>query len=151
MEYSLELHIEVPRQEVIRVFNHTENTFRWQPALKDLELISGTDRSEGACYRMVYEGRKGELEVEETILHQNLPDEYVTLQNSPGVKNTIRHTFSETSDRQTHWRVENHFRFRGMMRLMGPWMKAAFSGNTLLNMERFKAFAENSFRQSDYI
>jgi hypothetical protein len=148
MKYSLELRIEVPLQEVIRIFDHTENTFQWQPGLKNLELISGTDRSEGACYRLVYEGRKGELEVEETVLHRNLPNEYVTRQISPGVKNTIRHSFSETSDRQTLWRMENLFLFRGMMRLMAPMMKSAFSGNTLLNMERFKEFAENSYKQS---
>jgi len=149
MKYALELKIEVPRQEVIRVFDHTENTFRWQPGLKDLELISGNDREHGASYQLLYKGRKGELRVEETVLLRNLPDEFVTLQTSPGVRNTIRHTFSETADHQTLWRMENHFRFRGMMRLMAPLMKQAFSGNTLLNMERFKSFAENKFRESE--
>jgi hypothetical protein len=31
-----------------------------------------------------------------------------------------------------------------MMRIMAPFMKSAFTANTLLHMERFKIFAENS-------
>ena len=144
MEYTTELLIELPRKRVIRFFDSTENTRQWQPGIKSLKLIGGTDRKVGARYRIVYEGRKGDLTVEETVLVRNLPDEYSALQRSQGVKNTIHHFFIEKTPRQTLWRMVNHFRFGGMMRIMAPFMKSAFTANTLLHMERFKIFAENS-------
>jgi hypothetical protein len=144
MEYTTDLLIELPRNKVIQFFDNTAYASQWQPGIKSLKLIDGTDREAGARYRIVYEGRKGDLTVEERVLKRNLPDEYTVFQRSRGVKNTIKHIFFETAPQQTMWRTVNHFRFGGMMRLMAPFMKSAFSSNTLLHMERFKIFAEQS-------
>ena len=144
MEYTTELLIELPREKVVRFFDNTENTIHWQPGIKSLRLIEGSDRKVGARYRIVYEGRKSDLKVEETVLKRNLPDEYTTLHRSRGVKNTIQNMFIENTPRQTLWRMVNHFRFGGMMRLMAPFMKSAFASNSLLRMERFKRWIEQS-------
>jgi hypothetical protein len=144
MKYTAELTIDLPRKKVVRLFDNTENTFLWQPGLRSLKLIQGSDRKEGARYLIVYEGRKEDLAVEETVVKRNLPDEFITVHRSRGVKNTIHHLFVENTPQQTMWRMVNQFRFSGMMRLMAPWMKQAFAGNTLLHMERFKRFAEST-------
>ena len=51
--------------------------------------------------------------------------------------------FTEEEAGKTIWRTVSVFRFRGLMALMAPFMKSAFTGNTLLNMVHFKSFAEN--------
>jgi hypothetical protein len=62
---------------------------------------------------------------------------------SPGVVNTVQNLFAASVEGTTRWKVVNHFRFRGLMKWMAPFMKQAFRSNTLLSMERFKMFAEN--------
>ena len=93
---------------------------------------------------MVYEARKGDLNMTETITKRNFPDEFHTIYESRGVYNEMYNYFSEVEANKTIWRTESVFKFRGFMALMAPFMKTAFSSNTLLNMEHFKTFAENN-------
>ncbi|MGW8316321.1 MAG: SRPBCC family protein [Bacteroidales bacterium] len=148
MEYTTEVIIDLPLQEVIRIFDNTENSYWWQPGLKDIKMIKGEDRTEGTVYRMVYEGRRSDLVVEETVLAARLPAEYTTVSRSPGVVNTVRNVFASSGEGTTRWQTVNQFQFRGMMRWMAPFMKQAFRSNTLLSMERFRMYAENENRST---
>ena len=146
MEYTTEVAINLPLEKVIQLYDSTENTHRWQPGLKEIRKISGEDRSQGARYRVVFEGRRSDLVVEETVQTRRLPEEYTTVIRSPGVTNTVQNLFMRTEEGTTRWRIVNHFQFRGVMKWMAPFMKQAFRGNTLLGMERFKMYAENEIR-----
>ncbi len=143
MEYITEVAINLPLDEVLRLFDNTENAYRWQPGLKEVRRLGGEERSEGARYRLRYEGRKSDLIAEESVIVRRLPEEYTTMITSPGVVNTVQNLFAASVDGTTRWKVVNHFRFRGLMKWMAPFMKQAFRSNTLLSMERFKMFAEN--------
>jgi hypothetical protein len=79
----------------------------------------------------------------ETITKRNLPDEFHGVYEARGVYNEMYNYFEEQENQATLWRTESVFKFRGLMALMAPFMKAAFTNNTLLNMERFKNFAEH--------
>jgi hypothetical protein len=149
MEFITEVAIDLPLEKVITIFDNTDNTYWWQPGLKEITILEGEDRAEGAHYRMVFEGRKNDLVVEETVLTRNLPGEYTTVNRSRGVENSVRNQFFSSGDGTTRWRTFNRYRFTGMMRWMAPFMKQAFKSNTLLIMERFKMFAENENRSSN--
>ena len=144
MKYSTEVIINLPRSRVIELFDNTENIYKWQQGLKSFETISGNPGQEGARSSMVYESRKGDLNMTETITKRNFPDEFHTIYESRGVYNEMYNYFSEVETNKTIWRTESVFKFRGFMALMAPFMKTAFSSNTLLNMEHFKTFAENN-------
>jgi uncharacterized protein YndB with AHSA1/START domain len=150
MIFTTEVIINVPLEEVLRMFDNTDSTYWWQPGLKDIKRLRGKDRAEGAQYRLLYEGRKSDLVVEETVLISNLPEEYTTLSRSPGVEHTVRNHFFPSEEGTTRWQTLNQYHFRGMMRWLAPFMKQAFRSNALLNMERFKMFAENESRSSDH-
>lgn len=150
MEYTTEVAINLSLEKVIRLFDSTDNTYRWQPGLKEIRKISGEDRSQGARYRMVYEGRRGDLVVEETVLIRRLPEEYTIVIRSPGVKNTVQNLFMRAEEGSTRWQIVNHFHFRGVMKWMAPFMKQGFRNNTLLGMERFKMYAEYEIRSSEH-
>ncbi|MEN8226925.1 MAG: SRPBCC family protein [Bacteroidota bacterium] len=147
MKYTTEVTINLPRNRVIELFDSTKNLQQWQVGLKSFETISGNPGQEGTRSKMVYEGRKGDLEMTETITKRNLPDEYHGIYKARGVYNEIYNYFTEPEERRTHWRIVSVFRFRGLMALMAPFMKTAFTHNTLLNMERFKSFAEKTNQQ----
>ena len=144
MKYSTQVSIHLSRDKVIELFDSTENLYKWQPGLLRFEHLSGEPGKAGAKSRMVYEARKGELEMVETISQRNLPDEFHGTYEARGVFNQVFNYFTEEKAGTTVWRTENVFRFKGMMALMAPFMKKAFTHNTLLTMERFKVFAESS-------
>lgn len=144
MKYATEITINLPRKEVIALFDSTENMFKWQEGLKSFDHIDGDPGQEGSRHKMVYEGRRGDLEMIETITKRNFPDEFHGTYQAKGVYNEMYNYFSEAQSGTTIWRTVSIFRFKGLMALMAPFMKSAFTGNTLLNMERFKAFAEGA-------
>ena len=142
MEYTTEVSINVPRKKVIELFDSSENMYKWQEGLKSFDHLEGEAGQEGARSAMIYESRRGELKMTETITVRNLPEEFHAVYEAKGVYNEMFNYFTESEAGKTTWRTVSIFRFRGLMALMAPFMKSAFSGNTLLNMERFKTFAE---------
>ena len=85
MKYTTEITINLPRTRVIELFDSTENMYKWQEGLKSFEHLSGEPGQEGAKSSMVYEARKGELPMTETIISRNLPDEFHALYEAKGV------------------------------------------------------------------
>lgn len=144
MKYTNEITIELPRALVIELFDNTENISKWQEGLKSIDHLEGEPGEEGSTSRMVYAGRKSDLVITETVTKRSFPEEYCISYKSKGVYNEVINHFSEPEPGRTHWKMANSFTFNGMMALMAPFVKSAFTANTLLNMERFKAFAEQS-------
>ena len=147
MKYTTEVIINLPRLRVIELFDNVENMYKWQEGLKSYKVLSGNPGQEGSRSEMVYEGRKGDLVMTETITKRDFPDEFHGIHKARGVYNEIFNYFIEIEKNKTIWRTLSVFRFRGLMTLMAPFMKTAFTKNTLLNMERFKTFAENPAKQ----
>jgi len=132
----------MPRARVIELFLNTRNLKYWQPGLKSFEHLEGNQGEEGARSKLVYAGRKSDLVITETITSNQLPEQIDMSYKSRGVYNVVENHFTEQEPGLTLWRTENYFRFGGVMMLMVPFMKQAFIHNTLLNMDRFKLFAE---------
>lgn len=144
MKYTSEVIIRLSREKVIELFDNTENLYKWQPGLRSFEHLSGEAGKEGCQSTMVYDGRKGDLVMTETITHRKLPEEFHGVYKAKGVYNEMYNYFSEPEAGITLWKTVSVFRFKGLMALMAPFMKKAFMDNTLLSMERFKVFAETA-------
>ncbi len=143
MKYTTEILIHLPRQTVVELFIQSDKLSEWQPGLKSFTHLEGTPGEEGARAELVYEGRKGDLVMTETIIKKQLPEQLHMIYRSRGVYNEVNNRFTEEEPGRTLWRIENMFRFRGIMRLLAPLMKQAFIQNTMLTMDRFKIFAEH--------
>ncbi|MEA3460496.1 MAG: SRPBCC family protein [Bacteroidota bacterium] len=143
MKYTCEILIKLSRQEVVELFDSTENLQKWQPGLLSLTHLEGKPGEVGARSELVYESRKGDLEMTETITAKKLPEQFHMSYRARGVYNDVENWFIEKEPGVTLWRTVNFFRFRGIMMLMVPFMKQAFIHNTMLNMDRFKLFVEN--------
>lgn len=143
MKYTAEIMIRLPRQAVVELFGQSDKLSEWQPGLKSITHLEGTPGEEGARAELVYEGRKGDLVMTETIIKKQLPEQFHMIYRSRGVYNEVNNWFIEEEPGRTLWRTENMFRFSGIMRLLAPLMKQAFIHNTMLTMDRFKIFAEH--------
>lgn len=144
MKYTIDISINMPRERVIELFDNPDNLSKWQLGLKSFTQLEGKAGQEGSSSRMVFTGRKSDLVITETVKRRNFPDLYCVDYKSKGVYNEVINHFSEPEPGQTIWKMINVFKFSGIMALMAPFMKSAFTSNTLLNMERFKAFAEKA-------
>jgi len=143
MKYSSEILIRLPRNKVIEIFQNSDFLQKWQPGLKRFESLDGTPGEEGAQSKLVYESRKGDLVMTETIIKKQLPESIDKVYISQGVYNRVENRFTEQEFGVTIWQSVIYFRFRGIMMIMAPFLKRAFIQNTLLNMDRFKLYAEN--------
>ena len=144
MRYTTEIIISLPRNRILELFDNTENLSQWQPGLLKFTHLEVKPGEEGARSELVYEGRKGDLVMIETIKTKQLPEQFHMSYKARGVYNEVENWFTEKEPGQTLWKTENYFRFGGIMMLMVPFMKKAFIHNTMLNMDRFKLFAEGT-------
>ncbi len=142
MKYTTEIIIDLPRQRVIELFDNPDNLAKWQPGLKSFEHFEGELGQSGAKSRLLYDEGGREIEMVETILTSNFPDEFSGTYEAKGVFNRISNYFYEEGKNQTRWVTENEFRLSGLMALMGIFMRGAFPKQTLEHMQNFKDFAE---------
>lgn len=150
MKYTTEINIDLPRAEVIEKLDNIDNIKHWQRGLISAEHLSGTPGEEGAKMALKYKMGKRNLELVETIIKRNFPDEFHAVYDTKGVHNIQKNTFTETSDGNTKWVSENEFRFSGfMMKIMGLLMPGAFKKQSLKYLQDFKNFAENGTSVSE--
>ena len=89
-----------------------------------------------------YKMGKREMNLVETIIKRNLPDELHMTYDTKGVHNIQKNHFKEEGDK-TRWVSESEFQFSGFgMKLMAFFMPGAFKKQSLKYMQDFKAFAE---------
>jgi hypothetical protein len=141
MQYTSEITINLPRQRVIELFNSTDNLYKLQQGLKSFEHVSGEPGKDGAVSELVYEMGSRKVEMTETIVKANFPDEYDATYEAKNVWNLTESTFIDEG-KQTRWVMENEFKMGGLMGLMSRLMPGQFKKQTLSDMNRFKEFAE---------
>ncbi|MCK5571108.1 MAG: SRPBCC family protein [Bacteroidetes bacterium] len=144
MKYTCELTIELPRKRVVELFDNPDNLAKWLPGLQSFEHLSGEMGQPGATSRLIFEERGRRVEMIETVVTRNLPDEFTGTYEAKGMKNLIANHFYEEGPQETRWEIETEFTFSGSMKLFSPFMRKAFPKQTLNHMTRFKEFAESS-------
>jgi uncharacterized membrane protein len=143
MKYTSEVTIGLPREHVIELFDSPNNLLKWMPGLQRFEHLTGEEGQPGATSRLVFEQRGKRVEMIETIVRRDLPDEFTGTYETKGVKNLVANRFYEEGPQKTRWVMETEFTFSGPMKLMAPMMKGSFSKQTKEFMDRFKEFAES--------
>ena len=144
MRYKTEVFINLPRERVIELFDSFENLKKWQEGLVSFEHISGDPGRPGAKTRLLYDMGRRRMEMIETIIERNLPDEFSGTYDASGVHNIVRNYFYDEGER-TRWVLDSEFQFRSFMRIMSLFIPGSkFREQTRGSMEAFKRFAENA-------
>ena len=108
------------------------------------EPLEGTPGQKGAKSQLKYLMGKRKVDMIETIISRNLPEEFSATYEAKGVWNEVCNYFYETNPNSTKWVTENEFRFSGFMKIIGSLMPGAFKKQSFQYMELFKAFAEKA-------
>ena len=148
MKYTCEITIDLPRQRVIELFDNPDNMSKWMPGLQSFEHLTGARGEPGATARLIFDQGGKQIEMTETILSRNLPEEFSRTYKTEGVENHLVNRFYEEESQRTRWVTETEFTFSGKMKVMASMMKGAFKEQTEEYMERFKNFAETRGAQS---
>ena len=143
MKYTTEIVVDVPREEFIKKMDDPDNMKHWQQGLIGYEQLSASPGQEGSRMSLSYEMGKRKMDLVETIIKKDLPEEIHMTYETKGVHNIQKNYFKE-EDEKTRWVSESEFQFSGFgMKLMGFLMPGAFKKQSLKYMQDFKAFAEN--------
>ena len=142
MKYELEVDINLPREKVIELFDNQDNISKWQCGLESFEHLSGEPGTVGAKSLIKYNMNKRKIEMTETIIKKDLPNEYWFTFEAKGMWNQVENYFEVIDENTTKWRIDNDFKGKGMLALMLFLMPGMFKKQSLKFMNNFKAFAE---------
>ncbi len=143
MKYQQQITINKPRKEVVAKYSDPDNLKHWQRGFIFMKPINGNLGDEGSQNLLKYNMGNREIEMTETIIKNNLPDEYSATYEAKGVYNYQVNRFSPTLEAETLWITDNEFKFSGFMKLFGWFMPGAFKKQSRKYMEDFKAFVED--------
>lgn len=142
MKYTSMVTIGLPRDKVLELFDSTEHLQKWQNGLRSFEHLGGDPGQIGATSRLIYDMNGRVVEMKETVIHRDLPDELSFTYEAKGVWNSCVNRFVEVGPDATRWEMDNEFRCTGFMRLLTTLLPGSFRKQTLADMNRFKEFAE---------
>lgn len=144
MKYSAEIEINKPVDKVIELFDNPDNMYKWMKGLQSFEHISGTAGRPGAKSRLKFKMGKRDIEMVETILVRNLPDEFTGTYEVKGVYNIVKNKFQKIDERKTRYITEQEFQFKGFMKCIAFLMPGAFKKESMKHLVNFKNFAESA-------
>lgn len=143
MKYSNETIINRPLNKVIELFDDPDNLAEWQPGFISMEHIEGTHGQPGAKYKLHYKMGKRDIEMIETILVRDLPNEFTGTYEAKNVWNKVSNHFEAIDENTTKYTSENEFKFKGFMKIFGILMPGAFKKQSQKYLDLFKEFAES--------
>jgi carbon monoxide dehydrogenase subunit G len=143
MKYITEIDIDKPIDRVIELFDNPKYYKNWMDGLLGFELKSGTQGQPGATSIFKFKMGSGEMEMLETVIIRNFPDEFTVTYQAKGVYNIVKSKFVKLDENRTKYINENEFQFSGLMKIIGVLMPGIFKKQSLKYLVDFKSFVES--------
>lgn len=147
MKYICSIEIAVPIKEVIKLWENESYFKEWQDGFKSIEHLSGIPHTKGAKSKIILED-KVRIELIETILSINLPEEKTALYEHIHMTNTQISKFKAVTNNKTLYTSEvEYIKFNGfMINIMAKLFPNKFKQQSQKWMNQFKDFAERSYK-----
>lgn len=143
MKYSADIEINASIDKVIALFDDYDKRKEWMEGLESSELISGRQGQPGAKTRMKFDMGKRKIEMVETVISRNYPDDFTVAYEAKSVYNIVINRFEKVDEETTRFINDQEFRFKGFMKLIGLLMPGAFKKQSKKYLQNFKQFVEN--------
>ncbi len=143
MKYICSVEIDAPIDKVVALWENEENFKEWQDGFESIEHLEGVPHTKNAKSKIVLDG-KVRIELIETILSINLPEEKVALYEHIHMTNTQTTKFEKLSDNKTRYISEVEYtQFNGFMpKMMAKFFPGVFKKQSQKWMDQFKVFVE---------
>ncbi|NNE92139.1 MAG: SRPBCC family protein [Verrucomicrobiales bacterium] len=144
MEYTCEIEIDAPREEVCARFDSIENLKYWQPGFVSYEHLEGEEGAPGSKARLLYKNRGRDVEMIETIIARRPPEEFSAAFDADAMHMEVRGYFHELPDGRTHYVTENVAEVSGFfLKMITILMPGCFKKMSQQYLDYFKAFVED--------
>ncbi len=147
MKYDTQIIIDLPIENVIGIFENTDNLPDWQRGLIYSKLIKGKNGEVGAKRKLKIDLEIKTIIMIETIIKKNLPHEWHGKYTANGIESIQKNYFKQVNKNQTHWINQSEFKFHGAMRIISKILPNIFKNRGEQVMIDFKAFAERGISQ----
>ena len=144
MRYSYDIKIDKPLDEVIRKFQDPDGLKYWMEGFDHVDHISGEPGTEGAVSIFHFKHKNREMQIEETILEQNLPHQIKFAYKSTMGYNEVEMVFEEESSDSVKLTSNNFFDLKGFMKIFGWLMPGTFKKQSMKYMTAFKEYVEKN-------
>lgn len=144
MKFTCNIEIEAPQQIVVDFFTNTENFPKWQIGFISHEIISGKYLEKGTKSRINFKNRNNSIELTETIIINNLPNELTALYEHKHMTNTTLSRFVKLDENRTRleYKVEM-LKINGFIPKIMIWLfPGMMSKQTQRWLENFKSLIE---------
>ncbi|NNE28656.1 MAG: SRPBCC family protein, partial [Saprospiraceae bacterium] len=137
--------IALPKEKVVELWENPDNLVHWQDGFMGMDHISGNPGQAGAKSLMKYQFKRGLMELEETILENQLPDRFAGQYDHKHMTNTMVNTFTELPNGDTRWSSEIEYtKFKAFLpRLMAFLFPGMFRKQAQKWFDQFKTFSES--------
>lgn len=141
MEFTCSVDIDRDINTVIEIFSEPKHLKHVQEGFISKALISGIEGKKDAKAKMTYQ----KFELFETIITNNLPDEFLALYEHKHMTNTMKVNFLPLSNQKTRYTSHIHYtKFNGFfIRIISRLFPGMFKKQVLKWMHLFKSYAEN--------
>ncbi len=142
MKFRSSIEINQNKEKVAEIFVNPDVQHHFQDGFKSKTLLSGEEGKKGAKSKMVYK----KLELIETILENNLPDEFYALYEHKYTTNTMKVTFNSLENGSTQYVSEIEYtQFNGfLMKMLSTLFPGMFKKQVIKWMDQFKVYCENN-------
>ncbi|MFT5167974.1 MAG: putative membrane protein [Saprospiraceae bacterium] len=146
MKFKCSVTINSPLDKVVELFINPKNLKEYQDGFIKKELISGVAGQADAISKMYYKQGRGTMELTETIIANNLPEEFFSKYHHKHMDNTMRCNFTALGNNETRYDSELEYTaFRGILpRIMAYLFPGIFKKQVQKWLNNFKTFAEKS-------
>ena len=146
MKFTCRVIIDRPIGPVIEKFEDTNSLGEWQDGFVSFVHLNGDRGAVGSTSSMRYKVRNREISIIETILVNNLPEEFMGRYVAKEMTNTMRNLFTEVEENSTQWEAHVEYtKVNGLIpKLMMKLMPGMFKKQVQKWMDQFKAFVERS-------
>lgn len=144
MKFTCTVHINKSQQTVADFFANSDYLGEYQEGFQKKELISGEPWKEGAISKLYYQNGKRKMELRETVLINNLPNEFLAEYFHTHTENTMKSTFIAVSQDETRYDAEIHYtKFKGaIVKVMAFLFPSFFKKQVQKWLTNFKHFVE---------
>ena len=145
MKYKCTVEINSPIEKVVNLWSDEDHFEKWQDGFHSIECIEGEANSVGAKSRILLQQGKKKMELIETILTNDLPNEKKAMYEHIHMTNTQTTKFESVSEGRTLYISEVEYtKFNGFIpNLMAKFFPSVFKKQSQKWMNQFKMFAED--------
>jgi uncharacterized membrane protein len=146
MKFTCQVDIDLPIDRVIQLFDNVDNLKEWQDGFLSHEHVSGVPGETGAVSRFRYQSGKREINLRETIVTSDFPDEFTALYEAKEMTNTMSNRFTSLSENSTRYIADiEYIKFNGFkVKMMATLFPGMFRRQVQKWLDQFKEFCERS-------